>query len=73
MVVFEEGAEMDFFSAMGLDGGTSFGVEEAWGVVEGLAEMEVGGGTALVTPVPNLPEFKTCDVSESMWKDGGRK
>jgi hypothetical protein len=26
--------------------------------VEGLAEVEVGGGTALVTPVPNLPEFK---------------
>lgn len=29
MVVFEEGAEMDFFSTMGLDGGTSFGAEEA--------------------------------------------
>jgi hypothetical protein len=34
-------------------------------VVEGLLEMagveaalEIGGGTAFVTPVPNLPEFK---------------
>ena len=34
--------------------------------MEGLAEMEVGGGTALVTPVPNLPEFKICNVSESV-------
>ena len=25
-----------------------------------MAEMEVGGGTALVTPVPNLPEFRIC-------------
>jgi hypothetical protein len=29
MVAFEDGAEMDFFSAMGLDGGASFEVEEA--------------------------------------------
>jgi hypothetical protein len=29
MVVFEEGAEMDFFSAMGWDGGASLRVEEA--------------------------------------------
>jgi hypothetical protein len=29
MVAFEDGAEMDFFNAMGLDGGTSFEVEEA--------------------------------------------
>lgn len=34
--------------------------------MEGLAEMEgvVEGGTALVTPVPNLPEFK-------IWNAGG--
>jgi hypothetical protein len=29
MVAFEDGAEMDFFTAMGLDGGASFEVEEA--------------------------------------------
>jgi hypothetical protein len=29
MVAFEDGAEMDFFTAMGLDGGVGLGVEEA--------------------------------------------
>jgi hypothetical protein len=29
MVAFEDGAEMDFFRAMGLDGGAGLGVEEA--------------------------------------------
>lgn len=29
MVAFEDGAEMDFFTAMGLDGGAGLGVEEA--------------------------------------------
>ena len=29
MVVFEDGAEMDFFTAVGLDGGAGLGVEEA--------------------------------------------
>ena len=29
MVTFEDGAEMDFFNAMGLDGGAGLGVEEA--------------------------------------------
>jgi len=29
MVAFEDGAEMDFFTAMGLDGGEGLGVEEA--------------------------------------------
>lgn len=29
MVAFEDGAEMDFFTAMGLDGGANFEVEEA--------------------------------------------
>ena len=29
MVAFEDGAEMDFFTTMGLDGGAGLGVEEA--------------------------------------------
>lgn len=29
MVAFDDGAEMDFFTAMGLDGGAGLGVEEA--------------------------------------------
>jgi hypothetical protein len=29
MVAFEDGADMDFFTAMGLDGGAGLGVEEA--------------------------------------------
>jgi hypothetical protein len=47
----------------------SFGVEEAWAVVVDLpatagvsAALEVGGGTTLVTPVPNLPEFNICNA-----------
>jgi hypothetical protein len=51
------------------------GVEEAWGVVEGLAEMEdvVGGGTALVTPVPNLPEFKICNAGDACQKESDKR
>ena len=40
--------------------------------MEGLAEMEgvsagleVVGGTALVTPVPNLPEFRICHAGDA--------
>jgi hypothetical protein len=71
MVAFEDGAEMDFFTAMGLDGGAGLAAEEAWGVVEGLEEMGsvVGGGTALVTPVPNLPEFKICNAGGACQKE----
>ena len=38
--------------------------------MEGLAEMEgvVGGGTALVTPVPNLPEFNICNAGGACQK-----
>jgi len=66
MVAFEDGAEMDFFTAMGPDGGASFEVEEAWGGVG----LEVGGGTALVT-VPNLPEFKICNAGGACQKECG--
>jgi hypothetical protein len=46
--------------------------------VEGLVEMGsvVGGGTALVTPVPNLPEFKICNAGGACEKESdgaGRK
>lgn len=50
--------------------------------MEGLAEMglsaglEVGGGTALATPEPNLPEFKICNEGSGCQKEcvkGGRK
>ena len=39
--------------------------------MEGLAETEsvVGGGTALVTPVPNLPEFKICNAGGACQKE----
>lgn len=68
MVVFEDGAEMDFFTAMGLDGGAGLGVE-------GLAEMEgvVEGGTALATPVPNLPEFKICNAGGACQKANDKR
>ena len=56
------------FLTVELDITGSFGVEEAWVVVVDLpatavsAFLEVGGGTTLVTPVPNLPEFNICNA-----------
>lgn len=66
IVAFEAGAKVDEgdFLAAELDVTADFGVEEAWAVVVDFpvtagvsAVLEVGGGTTLVTPVPNLPEF----------------
>lgn len=39
--------------------------------MEGLAEVGsvVGGGTALATPVPNFPEFKTCNAGGACKKE----
>ena len=40
------------------------------------AGLKVGGGTALVTPEPNLPEFKICNAGKACQKEnakGGRK
>ena len=43
--------------------------------MEGLAEMEgvVGGGTALVTPVPNLPEFKIWNAGGACQKESDKR
>jgi hypothetical protein len=31
--------------------------------------LEIGGGTAFVTPVPNLPEFKICNAQGACQKE----
>lgn len=70
ILAFDAGAEVggDLLGAE-LDVTTGLGVEEAWAVVVDLPAtagvsvvLEVGGGTVLVTPVPNLPEFNICNA-----------
>ncbi len=71
IVALEAGPKVDEgdFLAEELDVTTGFGVEEAWAVVVDLpvtagvsAVLEVGGGTTLVRPVPNLPELNICNA-----------
>jgi hypothetical protein len=47
--------------------------------VEGLLEtmgvsvdLEIGGGTAFATPVPNLPEFKICNAQGACQREMGK-
>jgi hypothetical protein len=77
MVALEDGVEVDsgdFFAAE-LDEVAVFELEEGWTMVEGLPEMvgvsvalEIGGGTAFATPVPNLPEFRICNAEGACQK-----
>lgn len=78
MAALEDGAEVDSedFFAAGLDEGAVFELKEVWTVVEGLPEMvgvsvalEIGGGTAFVTPAPNLPEFRICNAEGACQKE----
>lgn len=36
------------------------------------AGLEAGGGMALVTPEPNLPEFKICNARSACQKESGK-
>jgi len=78
MAALEDGVEVDSgdFFAAGLDEGAVFELEEGWTMVEGLPEMvgvsvalEIGGGTAFVTPAPNLPEFRICNAEGACQKE----
>jgi hypothetical protein len=71
IATFEDGAEVevgDFLTA-GLEAVGGLRLEETWGAVENFPVIgdvtvvfEIGGGTAFVTPMPNLPEFKICNA-----------